>query len=328
LKRLCLFLFLLGLGSASVISTGRALVVREAYLMGTRAQLSTYSSDRSAGLATLESALEILEDADRELSTWRDDSAISALNRHPVGQIWRANARLCRMFAEVYAWQAETSESFDPAIGSLTAAWGIHDAGRIPDSAELAKARAKSGLRHLAFDAKRCTLTRDAEITVDVGAFGKGEALDRVRSALVDVPWLIDLGGQVSVHGTPPDSPAWTVAIAHPLHRREPYLEVQLREGSLSTSAGSERDLQVNGVRVAHHLDPRTGQPAAFNGSVSVAHRSALAADALSTALYVMGPQKGLEWAEKRSLAVCFLVPVDDGSVSVLTTSAFRPLIK
>lgn len=302
-------------------------VARDAYLMGTRVRLTTYAADRPTGLTALETALEILEETDRELSTWRDDSAISTLNRHPIGEPWQAGHQLCEMFAELYGWHEATGGAFDPAIGRLTAAWGIHDGGRIPTDAELAIVRSRAGMGLFTFDRHRCTLTRRADATIDVGAFGKGAALDRVEAVMGELPWMIDLGGQISVHGIPPGEAAWTAAIAHPWYRDRPSLEVRLREGSLSTSGGSERDLQVNGVRVAHHLDPRTGRPANFRGSVTVWHRSGLAADALSTGLYVMGPEEGLTWAEDRGLSVCFLIPEPDGSFRIATTSAFRRLM-
>ena len=73
-------------------------------------------------------------------------------------------------------------------------------------------------------------------------------------------------------------------------------------------------------------LDPYTGRPAEVNGSVSVWHEQALVADILSTALYVMGPEKGLFWAESRNIAACFLVPDKDGRVKVLSSRSFRNL--
>jgi thiamine biosynthesis lipoprotein len=118
------------------------------------------------------------------------------------------------------------------------------------------------------------------------------------------------------------------VAVAHPIDRQHPYLTVTMREGSLSTTAGSERDLIVNGTRVGHVLDPRTGRPAPFHGSVTVWHESGLAADALSTALYVMGPDAGLAWAEGRGLSVCYLIPDERGSVRMRTTTAFQRLLE
>jgi thiamine biosynthesis lipoprotein len=302
------------------------LVQRDVYLMGTRARLSTYAGSRDAGLATLDSALRILEGAEQELSTWRRDSRVSALNRQPIGLAWQAAPALCRMFAEVYRWQASTGGAFDPSIGRLLDAWDIHGEGRLPTRAELSTARRSSGLGLLAFDERLCTLTRVGDMAIDVGAFGKGEALDRVAAMLGRTPWMIDLGGQISAGAPPPGGISWSVAIAHPLDRTRPHFRVRLSEGSLSTSAGSERDLQVNGTRVGHILDPRTGQPAAFRGSVTVWHRSGLAADALSTALYVMGPDEGLRWADAHGISACYLTP-DHGSIRVAMTPSFTRLI-
>jgi FAD:protein FMN transferase len=301
----------------------RQLVTRDAYLMGTRAHLATYTARRVDGVATLDVALGVLESAERELSTWRSDSAISSLNRQPVGEAWQATASTCRMLERVFEWEVETGGTFDPGIGRLIEAWNIHGEGNVPSPAQLKQALARSGLSLLSFDRQRCTVTRQGDATIDVGAFGKGEALDRVEAALGQGAWLVDLGGQVTVGGPQPDGSAWTVDVAHPAVRHRAQLQVSMREGSLSTSGGSERDLVVDGTRIAHHLDPRTGRPATYTGSVTVWHRSGLAADALTTALYVMGPDEGLRWAEARGIAAMFLVPERDG-VKALTTVVWR----
>jgi thiamine biosynthesis lipoprotein len=306
--------------------SGWELAEREAYLMGTRVRMAVYATRRNAGLATLESALSVLEQAERDLSTWRTDSAISALNRTPVGTPWRASGQLCRMFAPVYEWHAASGGTFDPAIGALTSAWKIHEGGRVPLETEIAEALLRSGLTRLDFNREDCTLTRRADVTLDVGAFGKGEALDRVAVELGPGPWMIDLGGQVAVGGPIPGGEAWSMDIAHPVERHQPYREVSFSTGSLSTSGASERDLFVNGRRVGHHLDPRTGTPAPFVGSVTVWHERALVADILSTALYVMGPEEGIRWAEARGLHACYLIPEGDG-VRMAATTAFRRLV-
>lgn len=304
--------------------SGSELVTREVYVMGTRARLATYAATRNRGLATLDAALGALERAEAELSTWRESSDISALNRQPVRTPWQASPTLCRMFADIWNWYEASAGAFDPGIGRLLSAWDTHGAGILPDAETQRRAKAVSGLALLTFDRTRCTLTRRDEVAIDVGAFGKGEALDRVAAALDGELWLIDLGGQVAVGGDVPDG-GWPIAIADPRARNQAYLQVQLVEGSLSTSGGSERDLVVNGKRVGHIFDPRTGEPASFNGSVTVWHRSSLAADALSTALFVMGPESGLQWAEARGIAALYLIP-DAGGVRVEATKAFRNL--
>ena len=301
-------------------------VVREATLMGTRAQLRTYAGTRAEGLARLEAALDVLESSERELSTWMDESHISRLNRAPVGEPWLADGRTCDLLSDLTTLVAVTGGAFDPAIGRLIDAWDIHGAGRVPGDDELAEARGRSGWRRLVFTPETCTVVRDADVTIDVGAFGKGEALDRVERAGLRGSWLIDLGGQVSAVGTPPGSPRWPVALAHPLDRAREVLALEIPSGSLATSAGSERDLLVEGERVGHILDPRTGLPAPFTGSVSVWHTSGLYADALSTALFVMGPDMGLAWAEAEDLAAVYLIPDSDG-LRVMPSTAFQPLI-
>ena len=227
------------------------------------------------------------------------------------------------MFTEVWRWHAETGGAFDPAIGRLLGAWDVHGSGRRPTADAQRQAAAASGLSLVAFDRTGCTLTRRGDVAIDAGAFGKGEALDRVDAVLGDAPWMIDLGGQVAVGGDAPDG-GWTVAVADPRHRDRPLLHVRLVDGSLSTSGSSERDLTVDGGRIAHIFDPRTGTPATFDGSVTVWHRSGLAADALSTALFVMGPDEGRRWADARGIAALYLVPGRGGATDTVATRAFR----
>src|SRR5204862_268458 len=116
---------------------------------------------------------------------------------------------------------------------------------------------------------------RGATGSYDEGGFGKGYALDRMLAA-IDGDAVINFGGQIAVRGTR------EVTIAHPLHRDQPILTLTLRNASLSTSSDSEHP--------GHIIDPATGQSVPPRGSVSVIDPSAFRADALSTALYVMGP--------------------------------------
>jgi len=318
----------LGWASAAVFASGSlSRVERTAYLMDTRVQLVVWAPTRDEGHARLEVALEALEQTERELSTWRDDSLITALNEAPLGVPWSLQPSLCALFGVLDRWHAISRGAFDPAIGPLLAAWDIHGKGRVPAGDDLVRALEASGFERLAFDAVQCTVTPRARAGIDVGAFGKGEAIDRAARVLGDPPWMIDLGGQIGMGAGPPGQQGWTASIAHPQDRARPALQVRVVSGSLSTSGGSERDLEVSGGRVGHILDPRTGRPAAYRGSVTVWHRSALVADILSTALYVMGPAEGLPWAADRGIAVCYL-PVDPhGHVEARMSAAFRRIV-
>lgn len=304
-------------------------VTREVYLMGTSCSLTVFSKDRTKSLDQLEHIIRVLEGTERELSTWQEGSILTALNRQPIGKPLEAEPSLCRLISELQHWTSETGEAFDSGIGALINAWGIRIGGRLPSDPEIKEALSQSGMRLYSIDSPDCRITKTADVRIDCGAFGKGEALDRLRSidSLNEASWLVDLGGQVAVQGIPPGTDGWDVSIAHPRHREKPLLNVRLVSGSLATSGGSERDLKVSGQKASHILDPRSGRPVNFPGSVSVWHESALIADILSTALYVMGPSDGLAWADARGLAVCYLVAAQN-SIETKATPAFRDLIE
>ena len=195
-----------------------------------------------------------------------------------------------------------------------------------PRAEEIARALTTSGLAHVRVGKAPCRVTRQRAVTLDAGAFGKGAALDRVarrEPQRESSRWMIDLGGQLAVGGG--EGVGWPVALAHPRHRDEPVAVLRLDAGSLATSGGSERDRVVADRRIGHIIDPRTGQTLAREESVAVWHERALVADILSTALYVMGVEAGLAWAEAQGVAACFLVP-GPGNIEATarTTSAFR----
>lgn len=289
-------------------------VAREVYLMGTRATLATYETSRARALARLDRLLEALEETEAELSTWRIETPLSRLNRQPLGRPLRLPRGACHALAESFRWHEATGGAFDPTVGRLVAVWGIRQAGCLPSASELARARRLTGLGYLHLERRSCEVVREREVEIDSGGFGKGAALDRAAAASPGGPWLIDLGGQVMAEGSPPGSEGWEVLVAHPTRRDEPILSLRLTGGSLATSSGSERDLTVRGVRVGHILDPRTGRPAPFEGSVTVWHPSGLVADILSTALYVMGLEEGLAWADAHEVAACFSLARQTGA--------------
>ncbi|HVE72647.1 MAG TPA: FAD:protein FMN transferase [Thermoanaerobaculia bacterium] len=126
----------------------------------------------------------------------------------------------------------------------------------------------------------------------EAGAFGKGYALDRML-ALTKGEAVLDFGGQLLVRGR------HEVAVASPRDRKHPVLAFTLTDASLSTSSGSEQP--------GHIYDPRTGESLPARGSVSVIAGDATTADILSTALYVMGEEEGLRWADAHGVAAIFI---------------------
>ena len=313
--------------ATGVTASSPTILERSVYLMGTRARLLLLAPDRAAGLRRLEAMVESLEQTEAELSTWRTDSALSAVNRQPIGKPLGLPATICALWGELTAWHRATNGAFDPALGALSDAWGLREAGRRPAPGDLAAARAATGLTYFRFEASACRVTRLVDVTLDAGAFGKGEALRRLHL----LPgwagwWMVDLGGQIAVSGARPAG-AWPIAIAHPERRAEIAIEIALAGGSLATSGASERSYDIEGGMATHILDPRTGRPLYRSESVTVWHEDALTADILSTALYVLGSKAGLRFADEHGVAALFLAPAAHGArsaVTLLASPAFR----
>lgn len=295
-----------------VTAAGPVSVERTLYLMGTRATLAVESTDRAAAVRQLERMVRSLERTEATLSTWRHASELSRLNRHPVGQPFQLGPDVCELWPTLIHWHRTTAGAFDPGVGALIDVWGLREAGRHPPPDRLAAAWAVTGIGHFEADPDpdACRVTRLVDATLDAGAFGKGEALRRLQMDLgSDAVWRVDLGGQVAVSGVAPSSGRWPVDIAHPARRYETVIEVVLAAGSLATSGASERTFEVDGEPIAHILDPRTGHTLYRHTSVTVWHEDPLVADILSTALYVLGPDTGMRFAESHGLAALFLVP-------------------
>lgn len=326
---------LLTLGALSYLSlypvtaAGPVSVERTLYLMGTRATLAVESTDRAAAVRQLERMVRSLERTEATLSTWRHTSELSRLNRHPVGQPFQLGPEVCALWPTLTHWHRTTVGAFDPGVGALIDVWGLREDGRRPAADRLAAAWAVTGLGHFEadLDPDACQVTRLVDATLDAGAFGKGEALRRLQMDLGgDAVWRVDLGGQVAVSGMTPSSGRWPVDVAHPARRYEVAMGLVLATGSLATSGASERTLEVDGESITHILDPRTGHTLYRRTSVTVWHEDPLAADILSTALYVLGPDTGMRFAESHGLAALFLVPPhasESMALSVRPSQAF-----
>jgi thiamine biosynthesis lipoprotein len=268
---------------------------RQVLAMGTRLTIAIDAADRGSAIAASEGVVEAIAETEARLSTWRDDSELSRLNATPVGVAVELSPATAATLARVLACERASSGAFDPTVGALVDAWDLRGAGRVPSARHLRQALASRGGAGLALAGRRAT-RRVAGLRVEEGAFGKGAGLDAAARWLRQQARVsgarLDFGGQVLILG----SLEHTVAIAHPDRRDEAAATVRIASGSLATSGNGEARRWVDGRPIGHLLDPRSGAPAADFGSMTVWAEDALLADCLSTALFVMGPQRALEW--------------------------------
>ncbi len=265
--------------------------------MGTALEITVEGENRASALEASEKAVREIEAVEQSLTTWRPGGPLDRVNTARPGESVPVGPELAGLLAAVLDWSARTDRAFDPTVLPLVRAWDLRGRGRIPDAALLARALAATGTGHFRIDAARGEVWRlSPDAGIDEGAWGKGYALDRAAGALRRGgarTAVLDLGGQIFAVGRA------AVAVADPRNRERAAISLAVADESVSTSGNSERGLTVGRQRIGHLLDPRTGEPASDFGSVTVLAPSGLVADILSTAFFVLGPERGLELSEK-----------------------------
>ena len=292
--------------------------------MGTTLAVSVSTETREGSLQAIDSAFAAVRRVDDVINDWRDDTELARFNHSDPNVEVSAGHALVGYLREVANWSRSTGGAFDPAIGALVDAWGMREGGRFPSEAALRAALERSGLHRFALGST--TLRRpDSASWIDAGGFGKGAALRAARDALGKLGVrgaILNFGGQIQVLG----DTVLVVDVAHPRQRLHPVARFRLHNASASTTSQSEHFIDIDGRRFGHVLDPRTGVPVPAWGSVTVVHSDPMIADILSTALFVMGPEDGMRWAEARGLAVLYLI-VQGESVAPQTSQAMQQIL-
>ena len=278
-------------------------------------------------------ALDLVDSIEDRITVYRESSELACLNA-TAAEGWQPVAGdVVALLTQARRLHEKTGGAFDPAAGSLVRAWGfLRRQGRTPDAAMLASARERSGMAHVEIDeyAGRVRFTRPG-IELNLGAIGKGWALDAVIGMLTaaGVGSVLVHGGSSSVRAVGVQGPAvlgrrgWRVGVRHPLRPGRRLATVRLVDAALGTSGSGTQFFVDRGRRLGHILDPRTGVPAEGVLSSTVIAPQAADADALSTALYVLGPG-GLERiapAGGDTAAILVVPSRNAASVRVLTAN-------
>lgn len=286
-----------------------------------------------------EAAVRTLVDAqlalvDAQMSTWRPDSELSRFNAHDSSEPFPISPEHAEVLRHALAVHAASEGAFDVTVRPLVRRWGFGAGGDAsappPGEDELEALRQVIGSERLSLT--ESTLSKAVpQVEVDLSAIAKGYAVDLVSDALTDagmVHHMVEVGGEVQARGQNKRSEPWRIAVERPatglpLERRIEEV-VALSDLAMATS-GDYRDYrEVDGVRVSHTVDPRTGRPIRHAlASVTVLHERCVLADAWATALNVLGPEEGLAVAEREGLAVLLLVRHADGSFGHVPSAAF-----
>ncbi|MDA2923595.1 FAD:protein FMN transferase [Acidobacteria bacterium AH-259-L09] len=264
-------------------------------------------------------ALDEVQRLERQMSVYRQDSEISALNRQaqdrPV-EVEEGLFSLLRLGIDLYR---ETQGAFDMTASPLSRCWGFFARqGRVPEQVEIDRALHSVGSAFLDLDPARCSiLFRCKDLELNLGSIGKGYALDRAATILKGAGL-----GQALLHagyssllaiGNAPSSgdagSGWQVSIRHPLEQNRDLALVRLHDQAMATSGTGQQYFISDSKRYGHIIDPRTGYPADLNVSATAFAKMAAQADALSTAFFVMRPEEIDNYCKRNPEVGALIVP-------------------
>jgi thiamine biosynthesis lipoprotein len=270
----------------------------------------------------VDAARAALDEADRVealLTVFRPESELSRVNQRAADgfpgvddvdeELWALLGRAARL-------HDQTDDAFDITSTPLSRCWGfLYRSGARPSDEAIASARALVGMSGVTFEGPRRILFGRPGIELNLNAMGKGYALDRMGALLRrrGVTRVLVSGGRSSVLAVGGPAGGWPIDLESPQTRRPHLARIYLRDGALGTSGAGEQFVVVDRTRYGHVIDPRSGQPARGVLSASVITTDAAAADALSTAFLVGGPELAARYCQEHADTLALLT-LDDGT--------------
>ena len=307
------FIFLLGVlcfivpdGDESFWPKGRVDVDSgNRLVMGTFARIIAVAIDSDTANNCLEAAFEELQRIDKLMSDYKSDSELSEVNRDGFEREVKVGEALFDVLKRSAAYSRETGGAFDVTVGPLVdlGRWA-EEKGQALGEEEILRAREKVGFEKLELDEVNQTVRFSVEgMRLDLGGIAKGYVIDRGIEVLKKAgihSGIIDAGGDLKIFGSHPKRNFWHIGIKHPRpHEQALFGLLKTGPTSVATSGDYERYFMKDNRRYHHILDPKTGYPVSHCVSVTVVTPSAIKADAYATAVFVYGPDKGMELIER-----------------------------
>jgi len=270
---------------------------------------------------------DLLKDINHRMSTYEADSELSRFNRFQDTTWFDVSDDMMTVIRSGLEISDKSQGAFDLTVGPLVNLWGFgsdNPGAEFPAEEKIRKEKLRIGYYHLKIRQDPPAVKKDrTDIYCDLAAIAKGYAVDRV-SGLLDEKnldnFLVEIGGEIRTKGKNQKNRPWKIGIASPDDPQGIYGVVDVSNSALATSGDYRNFFERDGIRYSHTIDPHTGFPIRHNlASVTVIDPSCMIADAMATAISVLGPEKGYELAVRENLAIYMIVRDKDGFLDKMT---------
>lgn len=303
------------------------------YLMGTWCDLTLFDAPPEQAPAAAEAAFQEIARLERVMSTWDPDSELSRVNSAAGMEAQIISRDLAGVSSAALDACRESSGAFDPTVGPLLHLWQFDtDQPKRPSPAAAAEARTHVGCEKISLTIDPPGIRLPGGASLDLGGIGKGYAVDRALDVLRARGIhraKMDFGSSsLAFEGTVEGG--WHVVLADPRDHDKPLVAFRVDTGSISSSGQRERSFVQDGRRYGHIFDPRRGEPVESPLLlVTVIAPDGTRADALSTALFVMGADRGIPFVtDIPGVSAIFIEAGHAGRVLVRTAGRIDHLVR
>lgn len=274
---------------------------RTEFMMDTVMTIETYDKNDNK---VLDKAFKRLEEIEKKMSATIESSEVSKINKNAGIEPVTVSPDTYFVIKEAKHYAEMSFGSYEPTIGPLVGLWNIKSGEKerdfIPNGANIELKKALVDYNNLELLDDNKVFLKEKDMRIDLGGIVKGYATDEVRRVLLENGVkiaIINLGGNVFAHGMKADGHPWTIGIQNPLEFTGNYLgAIEVKDKSIVTSGDYERFFEYNGKRYHHIIDSKTGYPSENEVTgISIISDKSIDGDALSTTLFVLGVDKGME---------------------------------
>lgn len=282
-------------------------------LMGCRFDITVVAEDEKSGNHYIQLAVDEITRIERMISSWDVNSQTSLINRQAGIQPVKVDKELLELIERAIKISELSSGAFDISYASMDRIWQYDGSmTKLPSKAAIDASVSKVGYQNILLDKINFTVfLKEKGMKIGFGAIGKGYAADQAKKLLVDKgvkAGIINASGDLKTWGKQPNGDSWMVAITNPLNKTKAFAWLPVINSAVVTSGNYEKFILIDDVRYSHIIDPRTGYPSKGVVSASIFSQSAELADALATAVFVMGVEVGLDFVNQLNGVECILV--------------------
>jgi len=305
-------------------------------IMGTFGHVIAVADNIHTANKCIDQAFARLRLVDELMSDYKVDSEISTVNRDAYKTAVRVSKDTFEVLQEAEKFAGESNGAFDVTVGPLVDLWHKSaETNSVPTDVELAEVKERIGYEKLLLDAndRSVRFAVDA-MRLDLGGIAKGYAIDLAVEAMKNcgaIGAMVEIGGEIRCFGVPPKGrKKWLVGLTDPrrpglgLGDGEILLVLNLADAAIATSGNYQRYIEIKGKKYNHIISPATGAGAGELSSVTVISTKAIEADALATAVTILGLTKGLELIESLVDVEAILISSEPGHELIQTKNAYR----